>query len=92
VKTFRILLPASEIPLDSIVTKPTGDKEYRLKDALRVFGTDKVLTLNAEEGCKFIVSSSGDANAVNNTTVLCWKVLQNDLLCYLENLDSEPHK
>ena len=70
---MKVLLPASMIPLDSTVTKRTGDKKYTLRKELRVFSIDKTeQKIKADSGTVFLVSEKGDANAVPGDEELVW--------------------
>lgn len=83
---MRVLLPAGDIPLGSTVTKRSGETEYVLRDALRIYGPDKqVQTISAQGGACFLVSPSGDATAISATTLLLWSVEDEEyLLSWLE--------
>ena len=85
---IKVLLPASKIPLDSIVTKRTGEKKYILKDKIIIFNkpdTDtKNTVIKAEDGSRFLISEDYN-NIVSHDTILCWITSKKDLLIYLEN-------
>jgi len=82
-KIFKLLLPSNEIPLGSTVTKPTGEKKYILRNEIRIYGPKEQI-IKADDHSRFIVSETGDANAVGNETILCWHIPQDELLLYLE--------
>jgi len=85
---IKVILPAAEIPLDSVVTKRTGEKEYTLRDRVRVFGeSGERREIVASGGSRFIVSPNGDANVVNADTELCWLTDREQLLAFLTPLD-----
>lgn len=73
---FKVLLPASEIPDGSKITKATGQKEYTLKRELRIFenlrGTECEV-IKAKTGVVFLVKD-GDINAYPDHTKLLWVV------------------
>ena len=81
---IKVILPANEIPLDSIVTKRTGEKEYILKDRMRVFGREQGQDgeVVAKDGCRFLVKD-GDANVVSPDTELVWLVDEGILSSFL---------
>ena len=86
---FKVLLPASEIPVNSVVSKKTGEYKYTLLDQIKVYGLDRQQQVINNEGVRYLVGDRGNINAVADTTVLCWHVLQEDLLTYLQMRDAE---
>ncbi len=88
---IRVILPAGKIPLGSDVTKKNGEKPYILRDRIRIFtqGEDK-RELIAQEGTRILISETGDANAIPNTTDLVWHATRDDLDDYLADLDDGP--
>ena len=73
------------IPLESTVTKRTGEKEYTLRDRIRIFdgaGVPKVIL--ATDGARFIIAPNGDVTADAGTTPLLWHVERYRLLQFLE--------
>ena len=82
---IAVLLPAMDIPLDSTVTKRTGEKEYTLRDRLRIYGEENSpKEIKAADGSRFLVSENGDANVVSGTTKLLWHVEEEELIYYLK--------
>ena len=85
---LKILMPAGSIPVDSTVTKRTGDKKYMLRDRIRIFGEDGgPREIKASDGARFLVAQNGDANAVNSTTELLWYAEESDLIQYLAGIE-----
>ena len=84
--TYKMILPSWQIPLNSTVTKITGQKPYTLKDRVIVYGEagDK-RELRANDGTVFIVSNTGDINAISNTTELLWEAEKWAILDFLED-------
>lgn len=60
---IRVLLPLSVLPDNTVVSKPTGEKQYTLKRVIKIYGNNK--ELKADEGTAFLVCQSGNINAVN---------------------------
>lgn len=86
---FRLLLPASEIPLGSSVTKRTGEKRYTLRDILwlpNMGGESKKIVAN--DGSRFLVSENGDVNVVSGTTELLWWVEESLLISFVTGCES----
>lgn len=90
----KVILPAGEIPLDALVTKVTGEKEYLLREEIIIYGKlenhestgDKSKTvIKAGENCRFLLGVNGDVNAIDCNTKLAWIVSKVDLLEWLEN-------
>ena len=86
--SFKLILQAQEIPVDSDVTKKTGDKVLKIKDRITIY--DKSAnhqTIEPKDGTRFLIDSSGSIDVVSNTTELVWIVDQNDLINFLEDED-----
>jgi hypothetical protein len=82
---MKIILPASDIPLGSIVTKRTGEKQYTIRNKIRIFnenGIEKEITSN--DGTRFLVNKNGDANVINSNTELVWYTDKSTLINFLE--------
>jgi hypothetical protein len=87
---IKLILPANQIPVESTVTKKTGDKKYTLRKELRVFSIDKTeQKIKAENGTVFIVSEKGDANAVSGTEELVWHATNNAALEFLQEKEDD---
>ena len=74
---IKIILPASEIPNESIVTKKTGTQEYKLVDCIFMYdenGIKQKLTVDNEiKDIKYMVSLNNiGINAVSGKTELVW--------------------
>jgi hypothetical protein len=83
---MRLLLAAAEIPGDgATVTKRTGEVQYTLRNAVRIFGEDGgPREIKAQDGARFLVSSKGDLTVIPGTTELLWCVDDEDLLRWLD--------
>lgn len=70
---IKVILQAKHIPLDSKVTKRTGEKIYTLRNRIRVFNeTGAVQEIKAQEDARFIVAENGDTNAIDGACELVW--------------------
>lgn len=93
-KTLQLLICASEIPLGSTVTKRTGEKLYTLRDRIKVWPANDGESKNtpvpepneikAIGEARFLVAENGDASVVDGSTLLRWKVEDDDLLAWLQ--------
>ena len=82
---ITVILPAKDIPLDSMVTKKSGAVLYKLVDKLTIFEVDKTKrVIGASEGCLFLLAN-GYVNAIPDTTKLGWTLEEEELLHYLED-------
>jgi hypothetical protein len=90
---IKVILPASEIPILSKVTKLTGTNKYTLRKELIVYSEDPKLkrVMNAEEGTIFLVDASGNAKCVNSSTQLVWETDIKDLQDYIQDLLDEEN-
>lgn len=77
-RSIKVLLPSSEIPLGASVSKATGRAVYVLKDRLRIFGPEDRKEVVADEGARFLVSE-GDANVVAGAKELIWHTDEDEL-------------
>jgi hypothetical protein len=88
---IKVLFLVEHIPLNSTVTKKTGNKRYTLRDKLRVFNEDYIQQeLKAIDGTRFLVGDTGDANVVGSNTELVWIVDEEQFLQYLTDLLEGP--
>jgi hypothetical protein len=85
---FKVLLPASEIPVNSTVTKRTGEHEYTLLDQIKVYAVDKQQQVINSVGVRYLVGDRGNINAIADTTVLCWHVEEEDLCQFLNDREA----
>ena len=83
---IRVLLPAYLIPLGSIVTKKTGEKEYSLKNNIKIYG-EGGQEIKAPKETLFLVCD-GSINIINRETLLLWSADDYDLK---EFLDQREH-
>jgi len=81
VQFMKLILKASEIPLEAEVTKPTGTKKYVLKNVIRIYGVDSLeipmREMLAEHGTRFLYPldlSTSAISCVAGDTELAWEV------------------
>lgn len=88
---LMILLPASDIPAGSTVTKRTGDKEYILRDRITAYGENgKGMELTPDAGMRFMVDpTTGNANIISGDKIICWKTDRYELQAHLEALEDD---
>lgn len=92
---MKVLIPAKDIPLGSIVTKKTGDKPYTIREGVKIYGTVEQQTtreIKCDDGTRFLVSAAGDINIVNSDTELLWHVCDDDLYFYMDKKINGPHQ
>lgn len=69
----RLLVPLGDVPLESRVTKRSGEKIYCVRNHIRVFTSGKdTQVIESDVGCRFLVSDNGDVNAMGCTTPVLW--------------------
>lgn len=88
---FTLIIPVKDVPVDSVITKVTGSKEYKVKDSVRIF-SDKIedrQEIKAQPGVRFIcaMTTPGDINAIGGDTNVAWTVSKEELLNYIHDLD-----
>lgn len=72
---MRLIIPASEIPIGSTVTKRTGSKEYTIMDRIIIHEScPRPRIITAEDGCRFLIDpiSPGNVSTVTAETELAW--------------------
>jgi hypothetical protein len=70
---IKVILPIKELPEDSVVTKLTGTKKYRVRKDIRVYSqTGSLQTISAEGGSRLLLAENGDSNAINGDTEVIW--------------------
>ena len=93
-RVIKVILPASEIPLGSTVTKRTGSSEYTIADSITIHkeGGGKQV-IKAEDGNRFLMpdGDSRSISSVSGSTELCWLTDFETLKEYLDN-ETEDHK
>ena len=79
--TIKVLLPLSQIPVGSTVTKQNGTKEYKVQDVLKIYTNAPVKGLPsvcAQDGTRFLLSKNpdqlGDVNVYSGDTEMLWVV------------------
>lgn len=81
---YRLILEAQEIPLNSIITKIKGHKEYTLRDRIRIYDPNNPKKeVKALDGSRFLVNDNGDINVVSKTTELVWLATEYQLKHFL---------
>jgi hypothetical protein len=95
---YKMILPVSEVPLNSIVTKITGEKQYRVRDEFKfwkgesrsstnseVSNEKDIQVVEAQKGARFLVPlDGGDISAVDSTYEILWRCDRNELIDYLD--------
>jgi len=95
---MKIILPAQAIPAGSTVTKITGQKEYILRDDIKIFGSinpdqqDMLRELRADKGTRFMVSADGNISIVAGDSELLWHVDADQLYRYMYELTQLDNK
>jgi hypothetical protein len=90
---MKILLPISEIPTFSKVTKRTGDKVYEVRDKIPIYGDcDKPMNeILASPGTRLLVSNGPNNSfaivAVPETLEVLWEVTRDVLEQYLNDIE-----
>jgi hypothetical protein len=85
---IKLILPAGEIPLDSTVTKATGNKPYQLVDTIRFFGEGAPENVCSGKGVLFLVNGSS-VNAVPADQELAWTMPEEEILSWLAYREAE---
>ena len=91
---LKLLLPAKDIPDESIVTKLTGEKRYVIRSFIKIFGgTNHTNEIKCDDNTKFILSIDifPSINAISGETALLWEVESDELINFLQEKDSD-HK
>lgn len=60
--TVRVILPASEIPLGTSITKVNGRVKYTLRDRIKIYGYQEIV---AEPGTLFLIGHDGNASSIH---------------------------
>lgn len=85
---IAVLLPASDIPDGSEVSKRTGTNRFILKEEINVYGTKKEkmepIKIKGQNECKFLVNDRGSINVVNVDTLLLWHTDTDELYWFLD--------
>lgn len=81
-------MPVQDIPLGSTVTKKTGEKEYTLRDDIKIWGstqeqTENLRELKADDGTRFLISKNGDISIISGETEMLWHVDNQTLYNFL---------
>ena len=85
---MKVILPVKDVPIGSIVTKPTGEKEYTVRKTIKIYGLSKELDPQEmmSDGVRFLVSDNGDLTAIQENKEVAWNVDPADLYSYLYQL------
>lgn len=88
---MKVILEAKDIPDNSLVTKITGDKKYRLKNDLKVYnaGSNGVeIQVRTDGNVKFLISEDSRYSTIIEAVPFCkellWDVNDWDLFSYLD--------
>jgi hypothetical protein len=93
---ISIVMAAGDIPDNSIVTKRTGQKEYIIKNKIRIFADQnsgtQAQTLESD-GVRYLTVGNGDINAISAKLELIWRTTTGELYEFLkEMIDPEEDK
>ncbi len=89
---MKVILPASEIPNGSTVTKRTGLKEYTLQRFIRVYvAPGESEEIRAKNGTVFLCDRRGQVyfDAYPGETELVWSLDEGRLHRYLHDKENE---
>jgi hypothetical protein len=82
---MKVILPASQIPIGSTVSKIAGARKYKLVNRLVVYDeSNEVREITAYGDARFMVDDEGRANAVAQDKEIVWYVRKEELLVHLE--------
>jgi len=85
---MKLLIPISEVPTYSKVTKRTGDKLYEVRDSFTIFGVDQKSNreIKADSGTRLLISvDSISISSVPNDLEVLWEASPDELQMFLEN-------
>ena len=88
---MKVLLPAKDIPIGSIVTRPTGEKKYELRDKIEVSPHQKI---EADPNTRFLVGKdmSFIICAISGESELAWEVSPEELYNFIYDKYISDHK
>ena len=89
---MKVLMPVSEVPIGSTITKKTGEKEYTVREKIRIFGDNThQKEICADDNTRFLISDNGDINVISGDTEVLWLVTSEKLYQYLyEIIEKRP--
>lgn len=71
----KLLVPLRMVPDGATVTKRTGEKEYVVSRAVRIYGDGPVKqAITPDAGTVFLVGPEGNLNAIGEGVEVIWKV------------------
>lgn len=82
---MKLILKISDVWGGALVTKPTGDKKYTVRDKITILGVDN-FTIDAQEGCRFLVDCFGNIQATTNDTDVAIQAEPHDLINILRDI------
>jgi hypothetical protein len=80
---IKVIMPVRDIPEGSEVTKPIGNKQYRLLREIRIFG-DEPLNIKADDGSAFI-GVDAYFNVVSADQELAWVTTIEEFCIHVDN-------
>ena len=84
-RQFRLIMTATDIPLESNVTKRNGSKVFVLRKKISIYDQDSNRKdIYAENGCFFLCGSDGNISAIDGNTVLIWHCEIHQLQNYID--------
>lgn len=84
---YKVMLPLSEIPEGSTVSKVTGQVEFTVRDTIIVYNEDRTRqTLTPHDGCRFLLGDRGVIGAYSGKTEFHWHATAEELYQYFEDV------
>jgi len=80
---MKVVLAARFIPEGAIVTKVTGQKEYKLTSEIKFYGEGAPENVTADKNIRFLVND-GQINIITADKELMWRVEANELRDHIE--------
>lgn len=92
---IKIILNASDIPSDVIVTKPTGNAQYTLVRKIEFYPFDKNSgernTIKAKDDCVFLMDRRGNVTTYPPGKMLVWLLTKDRLHEYLHDSEIDDY-
>lgn len=88
---MKLLIEASEIPLESTVIKRTGTTPYVIRDRIVIYGRQSSQEIPAEVDTRFLICKNGNVSIIPSDVQLLWVTSPEQLLHWLEvRLNKNP--
>ena len=93
-RKIKLILPASEIPVNSTVTKKTGTSEFIIVDSVTFFkeGGDKQV-IKSEDGTRFLIPGrpSDTISSINGKSEVVWLADFDTVSSYFEEIEEDTN-